>query len=362
MPELGLSIYPSQASFEDNAAYLKQAAQYGFTRIFTSLLEIKGDADAVIADFKKIIAVGNDLGMKTILDINPALFDQLGVDYNNLKFFADLGAWGIRLDLGFAGQEEAAMTQNPYGLKIEVNMSRGTHYIDQIVDYVPNRDNLIGSHNFYPQRFTGLGRDYFANTSTQYRNHHLRTAAFVNAPSGTFGPWPVSDGLVSLEDHRNLPIATQIQELRLGGLIDDVIIGNAFASEADLKAAGDAFKLGRPRLRVVTANDLSQAEQAVLFNQEQMYRGDKSDYVLRSSMTRVIYKDEDFPAKHTNAIKRGDLLIDNNEFGQYKGELQIALRDLPNDGRINVVGHIHEDDLNLLPLIQPWGNFDLIRG
>ena len=47
------------------------------------------------------------------------------------------------------------MTHNPYGLKIELNMSRGQHYIDLIMDFGVNRDNLIGSHNFYPQRFTG---------------------------------------------------------------------------------------------------------------------------------------------------------------------------------------------------------------
>ncbi|QBO36034.1 DUF871 domain-containing protein [Periweissella cryptocerci] len=360
MAELGLSIYPSQASFAENAAYLKLAAKYGYTRVFTSLLEITDDADTVVAEFKQLITVGNELGMKTILDINPSLFAQLGVTYNDLHFFADLGAWGLRLDEGFTGAEEAKMTQNPYGLKIEVNISRGTHYIDQIADYAPNRDNLLGSHNFYPQRYTGLGQAYFAETSQQYRNQHIRTAAFVNAPSGTFGPWPVADGLVSLETHRDLPIATQVQEHRLSGLIDDVLIGNAFASEEDLKAAATAFNLVRPQLRVVTQPDLSAADLAVLFKQPQMYRGDRSDYVLRSTMTRVIYKNEAFPPKHTDDVKYADVLIDNEDYGQYKGELQIALQALPNDGRINVVGHIHPEDLALLVLLQPWGQFDLI--
>lgn len=360
MAELGLSVYPSQASFTENAAYLKIAAKYGYTRIFTSLLEIKDDADTVIAEFKQLIAVGNELGMKTILDINPALFSQLGVTYTDLKFFADLGAWGLRLDEGFTGAEEAQMTQNPYGLKIEVNISRGTHYIDQIMDYAPNRDNLLGSHNFYPQRYTGLGQAYFETTSQQYRDQHIRTAAFVNAPSGTFGPWPVGDGLVTLETHRDLPLATQVQAHRLNGLIDDVLIANAFASEADLQAAAEAFWLPRPRLRVVTQPDLSKADLAVMFNQPQMYRGDRSDYVLRSTMTRVLYKDETFPPKHTDDVVRGAVLIDNDEYGQYKGELQVALRSLPNDGRINVVGHLHPEDLSLLALIQPWGQFDLV--
>lgn len=152
-------------------------------------------------------------------------------------------------------------------------MSRGQHYIDLIMDFGVNRDNLIGSHNFYPQRFTGLGRDYFAETSMQYRRYGLRTAAFVNAPSGSFGPWPVSDGLVSMEDHRNLPIATQVQELRFNGLVDDVLIADAFADDTDLQAAAEAFNRTMVGLRIVEEPLVSKVSKQVLYDQPQMYRG-----------------------------------------------------------------------------------------
>jgi hypothetical protein len=35
------------------------------------------------------------------------------------------------------------MTFNPEGLKIEINMSNNTRYIDTIMDYMPNKENLI---------------------------------------------------------------------------------------------------------------------------------------------------------------------------------------------------------------------------
>ena len=38
-------------------------------------------------------------------------------------------------------------------------------------------------------------------------------------------------GFVRLEDHRDLPIATQVKHLVLTGLIDDISVGNAYASE-----------------------------------------------------------------------------------------------------------------------------------
>lgn len=360
MSKLGVSVYPEHATFEQDQAYLDLAHKYGFQRVFTSLLEITGDQAEVVGHFKKVIAYANTLGMQVMVDMNPSLFKQLGISYEDLSFFKDLGAWGVRLDLGFTGQEEARMTHNPYGLKIEVNMSKGTHYLDTIMDYSPNRDNLLGSHNFYPQKFTGLGYDYFKACCENYRQYAINTAAFVTAPSATFGPWPVADGLSTLEDHRNLGITTQVQHLRLSGLIDDVLIGDAYASEAELKAASEAFFAPEPILHVDVQPNLTENERKVLFDQNQTYRGDFSDYVIRSTMTRVIYKDAAFPANNTTPIYAGDLLIDNDDYGQYKGELQIARRDFANDGRINVVGHISADDQILLSYLKPWADFKLV--
>ena len=69
------------------------------------------------------------------------------------------------------------------------------------------------------------------------------------------------------------------------------------------------------------------------------------------------YKQESFPPHHTVAIKRGDVLIDNDEYGQYKGELQIALKPMLNTGKVNVVGKIENHDLQLLDYLKPWAFF-----
>ena len=45
MGKLGISIYPERSTFEADKAYLDLAHQYGFKRVFTSLLEINGDKD-----------------------------------------------------------------------------------------------------------------------------------------------------------------------------------------------------------------------------------------------------------------------------------------------------------------------------
>jgi hypothetical protein len=46
---------------------------------------------------------------------------------------------------------------------------------------------------------------------------------------GNIGPWKVMEGLPTLEDHRDLPIEVQAKHLLMTGLIDDIIISNAYA-------------------------------------------------------------------------------------------------------------------------------------
>ena len=361
MGKLGISIYPERSTFEKDKAYLDLAYKYGFKRVFTSLLQITEDKDKVLADFKKVVDYANSLDMEVMVDINPALFEQLGISYDDLSFFHEMGAHGVRLDIGFTGQEEAKMTRNPYGIKIEINMSTGTSYVDNIMSYSPNTDNLLGSHNFYPHRYSGLSYDHFVFCSEKFRKYNINTMAFVNSHDATFGPWPTQDGLCSLEDHRELEIATQVKHLILTGLIDDVLVANAYASEAELKAMAEAFNAEYPSIKVDVAEDITEDERVVLFDNLHSYRGDRSEYILRSTMTRIYYKDRPFPAHNTRDMSKGDVLIDNVGYGQYKGETQIALKDMKNDGRVNVVGRISADELFLLDFLKPWSSFKLIE-
>lgn len=362
MGKLGVSIYPEKSTFEQDKAYLDLAKQYGFKRVFTSLLEIKEDKNVVISGFKKIVNYATSIGMEVMVDISPRLFKELEISYDDLSFFHELGADGIRLDMGFTGQEEAKMTRNQYNLKIEINMSSGTNYVDNIMSYSPRKENLLGSHNFYPMEFSGLALDHFDYCTEKFVHYGINTTAFVNAPSAAFGPWPIMDGLCSLELHRNMPLATQVKHLLLMGTIDDIIIGNAYASEAELKVMSETFFAPELELLVVTETDITLDERINLFDFPHFYRGDRSEYILRSTMTRVVFKDKQFPAHNTVAIKRGDILIGNQTFGQYKGETQIALKSMPNEkGRINVVGKIAEEDLFLLDYVEPWSSFKFVE-
>ncbi len=356
MRKIGLSIYPAHVKLEDNLKYIDKASKYGFKRIFTCLLSVRGDKEKILSEFKQTIEHCNKYGMKVIADINPQVFQYLGISYDDLGIFKNLGLFGIRLDNGFSGNEESIMSFNKYGLKIELNMSSGTKYIDNIMSYKPNADNLLGCHNFYPHRYSGIGYDHFIKCSQQFKAYNIRTAAFVSSKSAKYGPWPVSEGLCTLEMHRNLPIDVQAKHLFVTGLIDDVLIANAFADEDELKALSevDPYKLN---FKVEIEDGISDVERDIVLNNPHFNRGDVSEYMIRSTQSRVKYRGHDFKPFNTRDIKRGDITIDNSLYENYAGELQIALKDMKNFGKTNVVGRICKDEVFLLDYIKPWQKF-----
>lgn len=358
--EKGISIYPFHAPKKDIFEYIEKAAHYGFTRAFTCLLSVDATKkEAIVTEFKDIIEFAEKKGIRVLADVAPNIFSDLNISYDDLSFFADLGATGIRLDLGFTGFEEASMTYNPFDLKIELNMSSKICYLDTIMEFHPHMNNLIGSHNFYPHRFSGLSRERFNKCTDKYAQYNLRTAAFVKAPSAHVGPWPVSDGLCSLEEHRDCSLSYQVKDMFLNLGMHTVLISECFASEEELKIMGaiDPYLL---EFDVVLENTIPDVEKSIIFEENHFHRGDEGDYLIRSTESRVKYKNHSFPIFNAPPmIKKGDILIESSKYGHYAGELHIARKDMPNSGRTNVVGHIVDHEINLVDHIKPWQRFKL---
>jgi len=357
---IGISVYPSCSTFKDDKKYIDYAHELGFTRVFTSLLELTEDDDEVVENFKNVVKYASNKGMEVVVDINPKIFKFIGVSFDDLTFFNEIGTYAIRLDMGFTGMEEATMTHNPFGIKIEVNMSIGTGYIDNIMSFNPNTNNLIGSHNFYPLRYTGLAEDFYKYCCNQFRRHNLKTAAFVTSQCGEIGPWPLQDGLCTLEIHRDLDIETQAQYYLLDNDIDCILIGNAYASNKELKKMSEVYKSRFITLNIEYEDSANEIYKKIVEEEIHGYRGDRNDYLIRSSMPRFKYKESDIPANNCKKIMPGDVVIGNNDCMQYKGELHIALKEMENIGRFNVIGRLSSGSIELLPRIKPWAKYRFI--
>lgn len=358
MRKLGISVYPEHASLEENKNYIELAAKYNFSRIFTCLLSVEGDKEKIKQDFKEMISHAKKYNFEVIADVAPNIFHEFGITYDDLSFFKEMGVDGIRLDEGFSGNEESLMTFNPYNLMIELNSSQVTGYLDNIISYHPDKHMLLGCHNFYPKKRSGLSREQFLKGSEQFKKYGIRVAAFVNSDSANFGPWPVSEGLCTLEEHRFLPIDVQAKDLFYTNLVDDVIIANCFASEEELKALSLINK-GLMTLDVELETEISDTENKIAFEELHFFRGDRSDYTVRSTLPRVKYKNCDIIPNNTRNIKKGDVLVENANYLRYKGELHIALQDFENEGNTNVIGRISETNMRFIDKIQAWQKFKL---
>lgn len=358
--EIGISIYPDHSQPELDRKYLKQAAELGFTRLFMSMLEVSEGKAAVQAKFQSIISYAKELGFEVSLDVSPAVFGQLGISYHDLAFFAELGADIVRLDESFDSATEAMLTYNPYQLNIELNMSNNVLQLENMLSYQANRPFIYGCHNFYPQRNTGLGYEFFIECSRHYKAHGIKTAAFVSSHTGQIGPWNVNDGLPTLELHRDLPIEVQAKHLFATDLIDVVIIGNAYASEEELVALSQVNRY-QLELTVETVPSIQAIEEKIIDYPKHFCRGDMNEFAIRSSQPREIYHETGNPA-HDNKqpFAYGDVVIGNDAFGRYKNELQIVLTP-HQDERKNKVGKVVAVEEILLPFIHPWSKFKLKR-
>lgn len=358
MRRLGISIYPEKSDKQTILNYIDKAAKAGFSRIFSCLLSVEKSKEEIKKDFTEINLYAKNKGFEIIVDVSPRVFNELGISYSNLSFFHEIGADGLRLDLGFTGSEEALMTFNPYGLIIEINMSNDVHTINTIMDYKPNKYKLYGCHNFYPHGYTGLGLDFFINCSKRFNKYGLKTAAFITSQNeNTFGSWPVTEGLPTLEMHRHLAMDIQLKHMIALNCVDDIIISNCYPTDEELNSVAN-LDLSLVTFDVNINEDTPEIERKILFEELHFNRGDKNENMIRSTQSRVKYKGHNF--KLFNApeiIHKGDIIIESSEYGHYAGELQIALNDMKNSGMSNVVGSIRKEEHFLLDYIKPWQKF-----
>lgn len=356
MLKLGVSVYPDKSNLEDDKKYLKLASGYGFSRVFLNFLTVENKD--ILEKFKDIVNYAKELGMEIIADVAPKVFKDLNIDYRDLKILSDIGLTGIRLDMGFSGNEESIMSFNPYELKIELNISSGTRYLDNVMSYLPNKDNIIGCHNFYPHRYTGISRVHFMKTTEKFKKYGLRTAAFVSSNKASFGPWNVNEGLPTMEEHRQLPIEVQAKDLINTGLIDDIIISNCFASEEELEALAYMNK-DILELNIEIDENLPEIEKNILLNEIHFNRGDISEYMIRSTESRVKYKGHEFKLINPRDMDKGDVVIESSLYGHYAGEVHLVLKPMKNSNRSSIVGKVVDEEIFLLDYIKPWQKFKL---
>lgn len=380
--ELGISLYPEQESFEEMSQYITKAGKAGFTKIFTSMFSVPGEAAEVIDYFTRLCEVAHANHMEVCADVNAMMFEKFGATEQDLTVFHQIGFDELRMDFCFGDARDITLVQNKEGINIQFS----AFMVDLIKPILESaKDTAITvCHNFYPERYTGVPKKEFTRINRVWNSYeNAQVAAFISSNvKGAHGPWPVYDGLPTIEDHRGRSVDFQVRELAAMGT-DIVYFGNAFASEEELLEASKAAqyvpvsteetefeKMLRPLMptigckqiifQIEAVKGLHEVEQHILFDfKKHCELGDNSDYMIRSRITRTIYGKDSIPHRSCEKthFKKGDVLIVNDNLKHYRGELQICMKDMANDGQRNLVGYLNEDELQLIEQLVPGAYF-----
>lgn len=379
MHKLGISVYPDKSPKEEVYAYMEKAAKLGFKRIFTCFLSIPEDKrESYLVEFKEFMTKAHELGFEVAADTNPEVFKLIGATPDNLKPFVDLGLDIIRMDGNFGTQGDIQLTRNQDNIKIEFNASMDSG-VELLIKNGGNHEQIIMCHNFFPERYTGLDFDLFQEYNRYWKELNLHTAAFVSSNNeNTIGPWQVFCGLPTVEIMRGLPIDLQARLMLAAGNVDDILIGNYPATDEELEALSK-INFQAIEMRVDEVPEITENEKQIMYEFGPHWdRYDHSSFMLRSSMPRVKFKEkatvqdsgfssdkkvDDKSIPHHDCGKkvftRGDILIVNDNLAHYRGELEIVLTEIPNDGERNLVATIKEEELQLLDFIKPGHHFAL---
>ena len=379
MKRLGISVYPDIQSFETIKEYIKLASKYGFTRVFSSMWSVEGTAQEVLEYFEELIQVAHSYNMQVSLDVNPDCFAKIGASYDDLRVFNDLGVDILRMDICYGLEKDVQLVNNPYGIVIEFNASiMNDDYFKSMIARGANKDNIITGHNFYPQRYCGMKWNKFIDISGKLKKCGLQVTAFVTSHNkNACGVWDAKDGLCTVELMRQWSLDQQVRALVASKVVDTILIGNACASEEELKMASEAIKEIEPnqndpvvkmmmhfgatrerffpqyKIRVKPEKDISKEERKILFDfYPHSDVGDSSEWIWRSRMGRFLNEKIVYRKWEKASFDVGDVVIINENYQHYAGEVQIVLRPIVNDGTRNLIGHLQKEELEILNLIE----------
>lgn len=375
MIRLGLSLYPEQEKMEDIEKYLQTASKYGFNVVFVSMFSVPGTREEVIDIFTKFGVIAHKYGFEVSGDCNGEFFDKMEATPEDLSVFKKMGIDIIRMDFSFNDERDARLINNTEGIKVE--MSTGSKpTIELALKNGADPKRLSTCHNFYPLRYSAPSLEKINGLNEYWKERDIPVAIFISSGvKGAHGPWPVSDGLPTIEEHRDMPIEAQLKHVLAMKNVSEARIGNAYASEEEMKAIKQVMDLAyihvdlpagfsdmyasliphgdilRIPFKIHLDPGITQEERDVLFGYPTHNdMGDCLNYVLRSRFTRITAKGKDFTPRQSpkKVFTRGDVVVVNDNCKHYAGEVQIVLKDMKDDGQHNYVGTIDPSEIIVL--------------
>lgn len=332
---LGISVY-----FQDlDLDYLKKASECGAKYVFSSLHIPEEDYSDLDQKLPLFLDTCKELGLQVVPDVSPVTFEKLNVekgDYHRLK---ELGFNSLRLDYGFDNYETVKELQKDFYLMLNASVVDKA-YLDGAIEAGVDMSKIALTHNFYPRKETGLGLEAFNAKNAIFREYGLTIQAFVCGD--VLRRFPLYEGLPTLECHREKhPLCAAVELMHDCG-IKDVLIGDSMASIETLRSI-QAYMENK----VLYIKAHLEENYQHLYNQEIKVRKDQAEQVVRLALPRV----KDVEVFHNTKRPKGCITMQNKLAGRYSGEVHLNRIDMSMDARVNVIGYIHPEYIDLLNYI-----------
>ncbi|KQL41114.1 cell surface protein [Bacillus sp. FJAT-25509] len=352
---LGISIYLSEKNIEKNKKYIEMAKKNGFHSIFTSLHIPEDDPSTYKKLLQTLGTEAKENEMELMADISAKSLTHLGLDYTNVSELLNWGVTGLRVDYGLKEVQIADLSKK---MKIALNASTLTPaFLDELLKYGLQTENVEAWHNFYPRPETGLATTYLIEKNKWLKSCGITTMAFIPGNDEIRGP--LFKGLPTLEKHRGVDPLLAYLDLNQNCYVDKVLVGDISIKIETMEALSKTKNYMELRYKPYSQDE----EILSIVEQVHTNREDPARDVIRSMESRLYGSFGENSLKPANTITRsvGSVTIDNELYGRYEGELQIMLTNLPSDEKVNVIGKIIEDDLSLLQYIGAGKKFKLMR-
>lgn len=372
--EIGISIYPDYDSIETCKKKLQHAKELGYTIAFTGLANAGSDTVEIRDDFIELFAFANALGIELHMDINQHVMKALHATSNNLKIISDYKIPVIRVDCGISLEETIEMTKNPYGIKIEENLSNLrtlTEKMEAVAKY-GNMENYCACHNYYPRINSGLDIAYAITCAKIAKTYGCKTGAFIGSMYASNDLNPFGKSTMTIEKHRYLPAHVQAYELFASDVFDFLIFGDGNPREDELlavsKTTRSAYACLHDSERMKLSKENMLEYQALYCIQIPVYfasfLGEDKEKIESLLMRNRIDQCEEairvMNLRGTSGISiqnitnrmKYSITMDNHTNPMYQGEIEILLKDMPAVPYANVIGMICPYAYDLVEIVK----------
>lgn len=330
----GFSVYIG--NYEKMKNTLSELGSVG-DYIFTSFHIQEEVSDDFVKKAGEMCSWLNAKGFIIIGDVSPKTLKFFG--YTDLLEFAeDYFINVLRIDYGL---EENKISELSKEIPIAVNASTVSNELLDIMN-----SNSIAMHNFYPRPETGLSVEYFNKVNKYIKERGILVTAFV--PGNQISRGPIYEGLPTLEKHRGQSTYVAYLDMLINYEQDYVFIGDILADKQDIRWMREYENKG-----IISVPVIFDKENEELYNQVFTIRVDSGAYAYRLEESRE-YSTTGSRKKVGECLKRrvGAITMDNEKYGRYSGEIQVIYKELLADDRVNVIGYIEDDYLEILESIK----------